>query len=59
MEFIERYLQLVETEKLHKVCKEQKQLINIVKNIFKNEEVYIDEERVEKYLSYQKYFPFD
>lgn len=59
MTHLEEYLELVETEKLHKMCKEQKQLANMIRNILKAEDVYIDEERVEKYLSYQKYFPFD
>lgn len=59
MIYLEEYLELVETENLHKMCKEQKQLACMIRNILKTEDVYIDEERVEKYLSYQKYFPFD
>ena len=59
MKYIEQYLQLVEKEKLHKVCKEQKQMAQMIRKILTTEEVYIDEERVEKYLSYQKYFSFN
>ena len=59
MKYIDKYLQLIETEKLHKVCKEQKQMAKMIRKILTTEEVYIDEERVEKYLSYQKYFSFD
>ena len=61
VEYIEQYLELVETESLHKVCKEQKQLAEMIRRIFETEsdDIYIDEERVEKYLSYQKYFDFD
>lgn len=59
MKYIEEYLQLVEKEKLHKVCKEQKQMAQMIRKILTTEEVYIDEERVEKYLSYQKYFSFN
>ena len=49
MKYIEEYLQLVEKEKLHKVCKEQKQMAQMIRKILTTEEVYIDEERVEKY----------
>ena len=60
MKYIEEYLQLVEKEKLHKVCKEQKQLAHMIRRIFESEadDIFIDEDRVEKYLSYQKYFDF-
>ena len=61
MIYIEEYLDLVESESLHKVCKEQKQLAKMIRRIFESEAdaIYIDEERVEKYLSYQKYFDFN
>lgn len=59
MRYILEYLELIETEKLHVVCKEQKQMAQMIRKILTEEEVYIDEERVEKYLSFQKYFPFD
>ena len=59
MKYIDKYLQLIETEKLHKVCKEQKQMAKMIRKILTTEEVYIDEERVEKYLSYPKYFSFN
>ena len=57
---IEEYLEIIETEKLHKVCKEQKQLAKMIRRIFEDEKdnLYVDEERLEKYLSYQKYFPY-
>lgn len=56
---LEKYLELVEKESLHRVCKEQKQMAKMIRKILNEEEVYIDEERVEKYLSFQKYFPFE
>lgn len=61
VKYIEDYLDLIESESMHKVCKEQKQLANMIRRIFEEEQdsIYIDEERVEKYLSYQKYFDFD
>lgn len=33
-------------------------LVEYVKRVFMTEDVYVDHERVEKYMSYQKYFPF-
>ena len=60
MVHIEEYLSLVESEKLHKMCKEQKQLVKMIRKILDEEQdkIYIDEKRVETYLSYQKYFEF-
>lgn len=54
---IQCYIDLVEKEKV-RACKEQKQLIQLVKTTFETEELVVDEAQVEKYLSYQKYFPF-
>lgn len=61
VKYIEEYLDLIESESMHKVCKEQKQLAQMIRRIFESEadDIYIDEDRVEKYLSYQKYFDFD
>ena len=55
---IQDYIDIVETEK-HKTCKEQKQLIEHVEKVFETEDLLIDAIQIEKYLSYQKYFPFD
>ncbi len=54
---IQRYIDIVESGKVN-TNKEQKQLIELVKRAFKTEELIIDAVQVEKYLSYQKYFPF-
>lgn len=54
---IDAYIDIVESRKI-RTCKEQKQLVAYVKRVFAEEDVYIDLERVEKYMSYQKYFPF-
>lgn len=51
------YIEIVEKEK-HRSCAEQKKLVKFVKKVFKNEELKYDEEQINKYLSYQKYFPF-
>lgn len=42
-----------------RVCREQLQLIEHLEKCFQTEELHCDPEQIEKYLSYQKYFPFD
>ena len=44
-----------------KMCKEQKQLAAFIRKVLKDESdnLYIDEEKANKYLSYEKYFPFN
>ena len=54
---IQEYIDIVETGKVN-TCKEQKQLVALVKKAFETETLKIDTEQVAKYLSYQKYFPF-
>ena len=56
-EHLQRYIDIVENEEF-KVCKEQKQLVAMVQRVLSTEELIVDEERIEKYLTYQKYFPF-
>ncbi len=55
---IQGYIDLVESEE-YKVNKERWQLIDLIKRIFQTEELRYDEIQIEKYLSYQKYFPFE
>lgn len=57
-EHIQEYIDIIENE-VFKSCKEQKLLIKYVKKVFDTEDLIIDDFRIEKYLSYQKYFPFD
>ena len=54
---VQEYIDIVESGKV-RTCNEQKQLIQLVKNAFATEELRYDENQIEKYLSYQKYFPF-
>lgn len=54
---IQDYIDIVEGGKV-KVCKEQIQLIDYVKKVFSEEKLLINGVQIEKYLSYQKYFPF-
>lgn len=55
---IQNYIDLVEKRKIN-VCKEQKQLVKLVKNAFKNEKLTVNYEDLQRYMSYQKYFPFN
>lgn len=55
---IQDYIDLVRSGTIP-VCQEQLQLCDLVEKVFRNEYLFIDEPQLEKYLSYQKYFPFD
>ena len=54
---LQRYIDIVENEEIA-VCEWQKLLVEYVRKVFETEELTVDEVRVEKYLSYQRYFPF-
>lgn len=54
---IDEYIRLVRSNR-YPACKEQYQLCNFVEQIFVNENLYVDEDQLQKYLSYQKYFPY-
>lgn len=56
--YIQEYLDIIDNE-VFPVCKEQKLLSKMIKKIFDTEKLIIDEQKIEKYFSYQKYFPFD
>lgn len=56
--YIQEYLDIVDND-IIPVCKEQKLLSKFIKKIFETENLIIDDEKVEKYFLYQKYFPFD
>lgn len=56
--YIEKYINLIEQEKI-KSCVEQKLLVKYVKKIILTEELIINDEQIETYFSYQKYFPFN
>ncbi len=55
---IQDYIELVESGKVN-TCKEQKQLVALIKKVFKTETLLYDGEQIKKYMSYQKYFPFE
>lgn len=56
--YIEKYINLIEQEKV-KSCIEQKLLVKYVKKIMLTEDLMINDEQIETYFSYQKYFPFN
>ena len=55
--YIQDYIDLVEQGKI-RTCNEQKQLVAMVKKALQEEDLKVDEVRLEKYMSYQQYFPF-
>lgn len=55
---IQKYIDLVRKAP-YKMCEEQYQLCDLVEKIFETEELVVDSEQLDKYLAFQKYFPFD
>lgn len=43
----------------HPINKERLQLVDLLEKIFKTEEIYFNHVQLQKYFSYQKYFPFE
>lgn len=56
--YIDEYIQFVKSGQIA-VCNEQILLIQFVERVFETEDLLVDEAQLEKYLSYQKYFPFN
>jgi phage terminase large subunit-like protein len=57
-EHIDEYIELVKSGEVA-ACVEQHLLVAFIERIFKEEELTVNSEQLEQYLSYQKYFPFD
>lgn len=55
---IQDYIDLVRSGEIE-VCIEQLLLVDYVEKCFKEENIFVDEEELHTYLSYQKYFPYD
>lgn len=55
---IQEYIDLVENGIIH-TCDEQRQLVKHVQHVLATEQITIDCVRLEKYMSYQQYFPYD
>ena len=56
--YISDYIDIVRSGE-YPVCKEQVLLVDYVEKCFKEEELFVDTEQLEKYLGLQKYFEFD
>lgn len=54
---IQDYIDLVRSGTIE-VCKDQLLLCDRVERVFSTEDIYVDEEQLNKYLNQQKYFPF-
>lgn len=54
---VQDYIDIVERGEV-RTCQEQKLLVAYVKDVFATEKLKYDMVQIEKYLSYQKYFPF-
>lgn len=54
---IQAYIDLVESGTVP-MCKEQLQLVELVKAAFAVEQIHVDEEQLERYMGLQKYFPY-
>lgn len=55
---VKEYIDIVHENK-NVVNKERLQLIDYIDKVFQNEELFYDVDQIEKYLSYQIYFPFE
>ena len=55
---IQNYIDLVRSGAIE-VCKEQLLLVDYVEKCFEEENLFVDEESLHTYLSYQKYFPYN
>ena len=55
---IQDYIDIVEGGETP-VCKEQSQCVELVKRVWREEKLVIDYERINAFMRYQKYFPFD
>ena len=55
---IQEWIDIVEN-RTYAVCEEQILLIEHIKWCFENEDIYVDDEQLEKYMGLAKYFPFD
>lgn len=55
---VQEYINIVEGGE-RPVCREQKQLVEMVRTVFAGEKLLVDYERIAAYMRYQQYFPFD
>ncbi len=53
-----RYLEMIESGEIE-ACKDQHLLAAYIRKCFETEDIYTDDEQLEKYLGLGKYFPYD
>lgn len=53
-----RYIEMVETGEIE-ACEEQHLLVAYVRKCFETEDIYTNDEQLEKYISLVKYFPYE
>lgn len=56
--YIDNYITMVRSADPYPYCKWQHKLCDFVEKVFETENVYVDEEQLEKYLALQKYFDY-
>lgn len=54
---IDEYIAYVRSGE-YRVCEEQLLLCDFVEKVFREEDIYVDEEQLHRYLGMQKYFPY-
>ena len=55
---IDTYINMVRHNIPKPYCKWQHKLCDFIENVFDKEDVYVDEEQLEKYFELEKYFPY-
>lgn len=55
---VENYIKIVRSGEVA-VCREQIMMCDLLEKILEKEDVYFDTDQLEKYLSFQKYFPYE
>ena len=55
---IQEWIDIVEKH-IYAVCEEQELLVKHVKHCFEQEDIYTDDEQLEKYIGLARYFPFE
>ena len=55
---IDDYINLIRGRP-YPICEEQFQLCDLVEDVFATEDVYVNSEQLDKYMQFQRYFPFN
>lgn len=56
---IDTYIHMVRNDIPKKYCKWQHKMCDFIEKVFEEEELYVNEEQLEKYYKLQKYFPYE